>query len=200
MLLYKNVLKIHIMKIYKDKIMQTDYVQKLRSGTTFPDIDVQMLNGDMTLLGKPENGHDWKLVVIYRGQHCPICTKYLNQLETVKESFSDAGVDIIAASGDSKEQLESHLEKLDINFPIAYGLTIEQMKTLGLYISDPRSEKETDHPFAEPGVFVINAEGKIQIIDISNAPFARPELEALANGLSFIRDPENNYPIRGMHH
>ena len=71
------------------------------------------------------------------------------------------------------------------------------MNTLGLYISDPRSEKETDHPFAEPGVFVTNAKGEIQIIDISNAPFARPELEALANGLSFIR--KNDYPIRGTH-
>lgn len=177
--------------------MQSNYEQKLQAGAKFPDIEVQMRNGEMKPLGRPENGHDWKLVVIYRGQHCPICTKYLNQLATVKKSFADAGVDIIAVSGDSKEQLESHLEKIDINFPIAYGLTVEQMNTLGLYISDPRSEKETDHPFAEPGIFVINAEGEIQIIDISNAPFARPELEALANGLAFIR--ENNYPIRGMH-
>ncbi len=177
--------------------MQSNYAQKLQAGVKFPNIDVQMLNGDMKSLGTPENGHDWKLVVVYRGQHCPICTKYLNQLETVKASFAEAGVDIIAISGDSKTQLESHLEKLDINFPIAYGLTVEQMNELGLYISDPRSEKETDHPFAEPGVFVINAKGEIQIIDISNAPFARPELEMLANGLSFIR--ENDYPIRGTH-
>ncbi|WP_350656609.1 peroxiredoxin-like family protein [Psychrobacter sp. S1-30-MNA-CIBAN-0213] len=177
--------------------MQSNYAQKLQAGVKFPNIDVQMLNGDMKSLGTPENGHDWKLVVVYRGQHCPICTKYLNQLETVKASFAEAGVDIIAISGDSKEQLESHLEKLDINFPIAYGLTIEQMNTLGLYISDPRSEKETDHPFAEPGLFVVNADGEIQIVDISNAPFARPELETLANGLSFVR--KNDYPIRGTH-
>ena len=52
-------------------------------------------------------------------------------------------------SGDSKAQLESHLQKLDVDFPIAYGLTIEQMETLGAYISDPRSEKETDHPFGK---------------------------------------------------
>lgn len=178
--------------------MQNANTQKPQAGSKFPDIEVTMLNGDTKSLGKPENGHDWKLVVIYRGQHCPICTKYLNQLETVKKSFYDTGVDIIAVSADSKEQLESHLEeKIDINFPIAYGLSVEQMNTLGLYISDPRSEKETDHPFAEPGVFVINAKGEIHIIDISNAPFARPELESLASGLSFIR--ENDYPIRGTH-
>lgn len=176
----------------------SNYAQKLQAGVKFPDITVTMLNGDMKSLGKPENGHDWKLVVVYRGQHCPICTKYLNQLETVKKSFYDAGVDIIAVSADSKEQLESHLEeKIDISFPIAYGLSVEQMDTLGLYISDPRSEKETDHPFAEPATFVINADGNIQIIDISNAPFARPELESLASGLSFVRD--NDYPIRGTH-
>ncbi|WP_025652902.1 peroxiredoxin-like family protein [Psychrobacter sp. TB67] len=177
--------------------MQAKDTQKLRAGSQFPDIQVPMLDGEMKTLGKPENGHDWKLVVVYRGKHCPICTKYLNQLETVKSSFADAGVDIIAVSGDSKQQLEAHLEELDISFPIAYGLTVEQMNTLGLYISDPRSEKETDHPFAEPGVFVINAKEEIQIIDISNAPFARPELEALANGLSFVR--KNDYPIRGTH-
>lgn len=177
--------------------MQSDNTQKLQAGIKFPEIQAKKLNGETTALGKPENGHDWKLVVVYRGKHCPICTKYLNQLETVKTSFYDVGVDILAISGDSKQQLEEHLEQLDVSFPIAYGLTINQMNELGLYVSDPRSEKETDHPFAEPGVFVINAKGDIQIVDISNAPFARPELEALANGLSFIR--ENDYPIRGTH-
>ena len=179
--------------------MSNDYAQKIQAGTAFPEMEVQVLNGEMTQLGKPENGHDWKLVVVYRGKHCPICTKYLNTLETVLPSFHDNGVDVIAVSGDSKEQLEGHLNDLDISFPIAYGLTVEQMNTLGLYVSDPRSAKETDHPFAEPAVFVINGNGKIQIVDISNAPFARPELEALANGLVFVRKPENNYPIRGMH-
>lgn len=103
----------------------------------------------------------------------------------------------VSVSADSKVQLESHLEKIDMDFLIAYGLTVEQMNTLALYISDPRSEKETDHPFAQPPTFVVNADGNIQIIDISNAPFARPELESLADGINFIR--KNNYPLRGTY-
>jgi hypothetical protein len=43
---------------------------------------------------------------------------------------------------------------------------------------------------------VINAEGLLQVVDISNAPFARPDLAGLAKGLKFIRD--NDYPIRGL--
>ena len=69
------------------------------------------------------------------------------------------------------------------------------MKQLGLYISHPRSAEETDHPFAEPGLFVINDSGTVQVVDISNNPFVRPELEALTSGLAWIR--KNTYPIRG---
>ena len=41
-------------------------------------------------------------------------------------------------------------------------------------------------------------EGNLQVTDISNGPFVRPHLEALVGGLEFIRNPDNNYPIRGM--
>ena len=86
-----------------------------------------------------------------------------------------------------------------MTFPLFHGLSVAQMKELGLYISDPRSPQETDHPFSEPGPFVINEHGTLQVIDISNNPFVRPELKTLVSGLRWIRDPENNYPIRGTH-
>lgn len=175
------------------------YSQKLRAGAEFPAINVSLLTKETVQLDKPENGADWRLVVVYRGQHCPLCTKYLNQLAHFKQDLLNIGVDIIAVSSDSKAQLESHLPRLTINFPIAYGLTLAQMQSLGLYLSDPRSAQETDHVFAEPGLFVINDKGTIQVVDISNNPFVRPELQALVNGLAWIRDPDNHYPIRGMH-
>jgi len=69
------------------------------------------------------------------------------------------------------------------------------MRALGLYISEPRSPRETDRPFPEPALFVVNPQGNIQIIDISNAPFARPDLNGVLKGLKFIQ--EKQYPIRG---
>ncbi len=178
---------------------QFTYTNKLHAGSTFPELNATLLSGEQVALGNPQNGADWQLVVVYRGRHCPLCTRYLNQLEDYKEALLATGVDLIAISGDSKTQLESHLEQLDVSFPIAYGLTVTQMQNLGLYISDPRSPQETDHSFAEPGLFVVNSEGKIQVIDISNNPFVRPELQTLVNGLAWIRNPDNNYPVRGMH-
>ena len=179
--------------------MKTNYTRKLHAGAEFPNIEVEFLNGEVKNLATPDNGMDWKMVVIYRGRHCPLCTKYLNQLESVATALREINVDLIAVSGDNKEQLASHLKQLNVSFPLAYGLTVEQMEELGVYISDPRSPQETDHPFAEPALFVINEKGTIQVVDLSNNPFVRPEIDALVNGLAWIRNPENNYPIRGMH-
>ncbi|MEK9629256.1 MAG: hypothetical protein VW455_09575 [Nitrospinota bacterium] len=69
------------------------------------------------------------------------------------------------------------------------------MQELGLYVSHPRSPEETDRPFSEPGMFAVNTDGKVQLIDISNTPFNRAELGELVETVEWIR--ENDYPIRG---
>jgi len=170
---------------------------KLKAGEAFPNISATRLDNTTVEIAKPQEGMTWQAVFVYRGKHCPLCTKYLNELESYQQAFADAGVGIIAVSGDSKAQLMEHLEKLDISFPIAFGLTQSQMQLLGLYISEPRSEQETDHNFAEPGLFIVNEQGDLHVVDISNNPFVRPELGALSRGLAWIRDRSNNYPIRG---
>ncbi|MAQ13510.1 MAG: thioredoxin peroxidase [Sandaracinus sp.] len=180
--------------------MECLVTQKLRAGNRFPELHVADPSGATRDLSKPSGDHDWMMVVVYRGRHCPMCTRYLNQLAPLIGQLSDIGVDVAAVSADSAEQLAQHREKLDeMTFPLFHSLSVGQMKELGLYISDPRSPKETDHPFAEPGLFVINEHGTLQVVDLSNNPFVRPDLETLVRGLRWIRDPDNDYPIRGTH-
>lgn len=169
--------------------------EKLKSGERLPEVTVSRLGGGDMQLGRPVDDHDWQMVVVYRGKHCPICKTYLAELERTAPEFAKAGVGVIAVSGDPEDRARVFTDEIGVTFPVGYGVTVDQMKVLGLYVSEPRSEKETDRPFAEPGVFVINADGLLQIVDISNAPFARPDLAGLAKGLKFIRD--NDYPIRG---
>lgn len=172
---------------------------KLKAGAYFPDIQLQDREGKTHKLGQPQHSADWKMIVIYRGRHCPMCTKFLNKLTSYRERLLQTGIDLIAVSADSLEQLNSHMEKLNVNYPVVHSLSLEEMQTLGLYISHPRSAQETDHPFAEPALFVLNEHGQVQVVDLSNNPFARPELEILVGGLEWIRKPENNYPIRGTY-
>ena len=170
---------------------------KLTAEQDFPKMDVAKLGGGTLTLGQPQEGRDWQLVVVYRGLHCPICKKYLSTLDGLVADFNKAGVDVVAVSGDPKDKAREMAQEQDLSLTIGYDMSIAQMRELGLYVSDPRSPQETDQPFAEPGVFVVNGDGNIQILDISNAPFARPDLEGLLNGVKFVRD--NDYPIRGTH-
>jgi peroxiredoxin len=166
--------------------------EKVKAGSEMPKFSLPRAGGGMVGVGQPGG---WQVVVVYRGKHCPICRNYLKALDGLREEFKSAGAEVMAISGDPKEKAESEAADENWQFPVGCGLTTDQMRELGLYISEPRSSHETDRPFSEPGLFVINPQGRIQVVDISNAPFARPDLMGVLNGLKFIQ--EKQYPIRG---
>ena len=170
-------------------------MQMLDSGEKFPTQSVARLGGGMIELGSPSDGHDWQMVVVYRGLHCPLCKTYLAMLEQLAPRYHRNGIRPVALSGDSEEKAQAFADEVGLRIPLGYDLSVSQMQALGLYISTPKDAQETDRPFPEPGLFVINETGHLYLVDVSNAPFSRPDLAALASGLEFVR--ANAYPIRG---
>ena len=166
---------------------------KLKAGTAMPQMKLAKLGGGTAEIGGKRD--KWQLVVVYRGRHCPICKRYLTSLNGLVEGFHDLNTEVIAVSADPKEKAEADKKDLDLGFEVAYDLSLDQMRALGLYISNPRSPQETDRPFSEPGIFIVNPEGQAQVIDISNAPFARPDLNGILNGLKITQ--ERGYSARG---
>lgn len=165
---------------------------KFEAGAAFPSLSWQAVDGDALT---PAETPGWRMLVVYRGKHCPLCKKYLKSLDGMLDDFKAAGISVAAVSADPLEKAQTDVAEHGWRFPVGYGLTPDEMRTLGLYISEPRSAQETDRPFSEPGVFVINPDGHAQIVDVSNAPFARPELQVLLGGIKFVIG--NNYPTRG---
>ncbi len=172
---------------------------KLAAGSIFPAITLPVLGGGQRSLSTPQNGHDWTLVVVYRGKHCPLCTKYLKELNAVLPDLHSEGVDVIAVSADSEARATAQMAEVAPQFDVAYGMTIAQMQSLGLYISDPRNGTDVEAPFAEPGLFVLDEKGAIQIIDISNVPFSRPDMAWIARGIGFRRGPMKDAPVNGTY-
>ena len=166
---------------------------KLKAGAAMPRMTLAKAGGGTAEIGGKRDG--WQVVVVYRGLHCPLCKRYLTTLDSLAEGFAAINAEVLAVSADPREKAEAEKQELGLAIDVAYDLSREQMRTLGLYISEPRSPQETDRPFAEPGVFVVNPEGAAQIIDVSNAPFARPDLNGILNGLKVVQ--EKNYPPRG---
>ena len=136
----------------------------------------------------------WTMLFVYRGRHCPRCKRYLGKLDDALADWTSK-MDVVVVSGDTKEKAQADRDEFGWSFDLGYGLTEPQMRALGLYVSEPLSDAETTENFAEPGAFAIRPDGTLMLVDISNGPAARPDLEELLDGMTF--NIENNRPVRG---
>jgi hypothetical protein len=135
------------------------------------------------------------MVFIYRGRHCPRCKRFLNKLNAVLSDWVEL-MDVLVVSSDTQEKALADKAEFNWDFDLCYGLTEAQMRSLGLYVSLPLSEAETSDLFAEPGTFGLRPDGTLMLVDISNGPAARPDLDELLDGMKF--NIENDRPVRGL--
>ncbi len=110
--------------------------------------------------------------------------------------WAAAGFDIAVVSADPEDKAQADQDEFGWDFDLGYGLSEAQMETLGLYVSDPLSPEETDRRFAEPGHFVLRADGSLIVVTLSNGPAARPDLEELLDGMIFNKT--NDRPTRRL--
>jgi peroxiredoxin len=168
--------------------------QKLMPDTQAPALSLPLVGGGTWTLSD-QTPRNFTMVVVYRGLHCPVCKSYLGKLNGLVGMAADAGVTVVAASMDpedraAKAKTDWGLDNLDV----AYGLTKEDVANWGLYLSTSIKEAENDQ-FAEPGLFWVRPDGRLYLIDISNMPWSRPDVEFLLSKVQFAMD--NNYPARG---
>lgn len=149
-------------------------------------------SGDRIAVGQTKDR--WTMLFVYRGKHCPRCKRFLNKLNAVLPAWQ-AAMDVVVLSADNEEKAQADKAEFGWDFDLCYGLSEADMRALGLYVSDPLSEAETSTRFAEPGAFGIRPDGTLMLVDISNGPAARPDLEELLDGMIF--NIENNRPVRG---
>lgn len=164
------------------------------AGAALPTVSVPLLSGGSVEVG-PATGR-WCLFIVYRGKHCGRCTKYLNTLEKMQGEWQAAGFDIVVTSADPADKTAANVAANGWSFPVGHSLSEDDMRRLGLYVSDPLTPEENDRRFAEPGVFVLRDDGSVQIAAVSNGPSARPDLAELLDGMVFTID--NGKPARGL--
>ena len=159
-----------------------------------PELSLSLVGGESWILSE-QNPKNFTMVIFYRGLHCPVCKNYLGKLNSMMEQINELGFSVIVASMDTQQRAEQAKEDWGIDkVDVAYGLDIKTAKIWGLYISTSIKEAESNI-FCEPGLMWIRPDGRLYLIDISNMPWARPDLETLMPKAKFA--VENNYPARG---
>lgn len=169
---------------------------KLTPDTKARSLTVDLVGGGRFDLAaeKPEN---FTMVVFYRGYHCPLCKAYLQKLNGLVGQSEQAGVSVIALSMDGAERASKSAEEWALpDLRIGYGLSEATARAWGLYISKAIRDGEAE-VFSEPGLFWIRPDGRLYLIDISNMPWSRPDVEFLLSKVPFA--VENDYPARGNH-
>ncbi len=146
------------------------------------------------------NTQRFTMVVFYRGLHCPICAKYLVELERLVPEFEKRGVRVVAISSDNAERASAMAEKIKaVRLPIAYELDLQTAREWGLYISESRGKTsigiEEPARFSEPGVFLVQPDGSLYYGSVQTMPFARPNFADLVGAIDFAI--AHNYPARG---
>ena len=147
-----------------------------------------------------EKAQNFTMVVFYRGLHCPICRRYLSELETLLPEFEKRGVAVVAASSDAQDRAEQAKSGWGLaKLRIGYGLSIEEARKWGLYVSSskgptPAGVVEPDL-FNEPGLFIVRPDGTLYWGTTSTMPFGRPHFNEILQSLDFVIS--KNYPARG---
>lgn len=163
-----------------------------------PDLSLPLVGGGDFTLSK-EGSERGTVICFYRGLHCPICAKYLDELAKLTPEFEKRGVGTVAVSSDPQDRAEGMADKLSNPLRIAYGLPLKEAKDWGLYISTSRGVTsigiEEPALFSEPGLFMVGPDRALYYGSVQTMPFVRPHFSELLGALDFAI--EKNYPARG---
>ncbi|MFQ5566028.1 MAG: peroxiredoxin-like family protein [Paracoccaceae bacterium] len=164
-----------------------------------PDLSVDTLDHGRFDLAS-ETSERGTVVCFYRGLHCPICATYLGEFEKRAPEFAERGYGAIAISSDDAGRARAMADKIGAKaLRFGHGLALTKAREWGLYISTGRGKTSVgiEEPalFAEPGLFVVNADGTLYYGSVQTMPFVRPHFRELVAALDFAI--AKSYPARG---
>ncbi len=164
-----------------------------------PPLELSLAGGGKFSLAAERPQH-FTLVVFYRGLHCPVCRRYLTELEAQLPEFGKRGVAVFAASSDPQDRAEQAKSDWGLaNLRVGYGLSIDNARRWGLYVSrsqGPSSNGVVEPElFNEPGLFMVRRDGSLYWGTTSTMPFGRPHFNEVLQSLDFVI--AKDYPARG---
>ena len=161
-----------------------------------PDLTVALHRGGTYRLAD-QRPRTFTMVVFFRGLHCPVCKAQLSELERRLAAFEQRGIDVIAVSGETRERTTQLAQEWRLeHLPLAYGLTEDQMRAWGLFVSRGINDGEPAL-FNEPGLFLISPDHTVYYESILSMPVGRPRVDDMLSGIDYW--VASGYPARGGH-
>lgn len=164
-----------------------------------PQLEVTTVEGERWSLSD-RRPRSFTLISVYRGLHCPICSRYLADLQSQLDTLEELGVDAIAVSSDGAERARDAKTRWKLDrLTVGYGLDLDTARRWGLYVSagHGKTSAGVEEPplFVEPGLFLVRPDGTLYFASVQTMPFARPRFDEVVQAIRFVLD--KGYPARG---
>jgi len=138
---------------------------------TMPGFEAGLVGGRAWRLAE-EHPSKLALLAFYRGVHCPICRRWLGELEPLVPRFTERGVSVIALSCDTRERAERAKREWRLDeLRVGYGVNPDDARKAGLYLT----EGADHHLSTEPAILAVKPEdGTLYAAWVQSSTHARP--------------------------
>ena len=159
-----------------------------------PMLDLPLTDGGRFVLAQSQP-KAFNMLVFYRGLHCPLCQIHLAELHEKLNQFEELGIEAVAISMDTEKrariaQADWKLRRLRI----AYGLSEEDARAYGLYLTDAVFKAEPRR-FSEPGLFLVKPDYTLYFASFQTMPFGRSSFDEILSVVGKMLKAD--YPARG---
>ena len=159
----------------------------LRNGVPAPDFTLNNYDGTSwklkSALGKP------LALIFFRGRFCPTSDRFLAAYQDIIPRLKELKISLVAISCDPKEEHRYLRDALRLSFPLLSDPNFSVCGAYGLY----RVERGNGGSFCEPGVVVIDKDGRVAYSVISSGPKGLPSPGDLLPVLLYMFTHEGRY-------
>lgn len=138
--------------------------------------------------------HKSVVLFFYRGQWCPYCNKYIQQLQDSLQSLTAKGAYVIGVTPETGENINKTINKTRASFSMIQDKDNSIMKRYDVnYVMDPTlfarykrsgvdmeaNNGNTDHMLPVPATYIINKSGKLTFVHFDKDYKHRPTIKLL---------------------
>lgn len=163
----------------------------LDAGDPFPRLELALTGGgQLTLPGGIAT--PYAAVLVNRGSWCAFCNAQLRAFQSGLARLAQAGIGVFSLSADPLERAAAMVAANGLTFPVAYGVSVEEVaQRLGAYY-DPRPDFTA--PYLQSAGFVLGPGGVVLTAVYSSGAIGRLVWQDV---LGFVEYHRAHSPARG---
>ncbi len=150
---------------------------KLVQSAKLPPITLSLAGGGTLSLPEAIPGR-YVALLFYRGHWCPYCRRHLQRYQEHLDELEALGVTVVAATVDTLEQTTNLVTSLGLTFPVAFGVTDEDVAAFSPWFGDD------DHGhYIQPMELLILRGGTLFGTMYASGPVGRMDPEEVLNSV-----------------